>query len=150
MLTSPRFLYWAIPSVTVIGNPHPADPRGRLAWEIETVADRLRNLSQARLTAPFPPYASRAAAGRHLAQELVDAALSVAVAAGGGVPVVRTIPETSAFAVGEQVAVTGHDLIDELATVPDDSEILHGGERVRVGAVVAASIATLKELRLAL
>ncbi len=136
--------------MTVIGNPQPTDPRDRLAWEIETVADRLRNLSQARLSAPFPPYASRASAGRHLAQELADAARSVAIAAGGGAPVVRTIPETCAFAVGEQVAVTGHDLIEELATVRDDSEILHGGERTRVGALIAASIATLKEFRLAL
>lgn len=105
---------WAIPSITVIGNPL-AEPGDRLAWEIRTVAERLRRLSPARLRIPLPPYASRAQAGRTLAQRLADAAAGVAARDSDRPPQWREVPEIELFAVGEQVAVTGQDLVHELS-----------------------------------
>ena len=98
----------------MIGN-HPAEPGDRLAWEIKAVAERLRRLSPARLRMPLPPYPSRAQAGRMLAQRLADAASGVAAGGADQPPEWLAVPEIEVFAVGEQVAVTGADLVRELA-----------------------------------
>jgi len=98
----------------MIGN-QPAESGDRLAWEIKAVAERLRRLSPARLRMPWPPYPSRAQAGRMLAQRLADAASGVAARGADQPPEWREVPEIELFAVGEQVAVTGADLVRELA-----------------------------------
>lgn len=87
-----------------------------LAADVRRVADRLRSLSQARLAAPCPPYDSAADAGRVAAQALADAAAAVAAATfAGAAPVGRELPRLSDFSVGDQVAVTGQDLVTALA-----------------------------------
>ncbi len=75
-----------------------------LAGHVERLARRLRSLSEVRLARPLPGHASRADAARALAQQLADAASRLE-----GLPV-RTVPRLHDFAVGDQVAVTGHDL----------------------------------------
>ncbi|HKA68695.1 MAG TPA: hypothetical protein VKG85_06200 [Actinomycetes bacterium] len=100
----------------MIGNPL-AEPEDRLAWEIRAVAERLRRLSPARLRAPLPPYRSREQAGRTLAQQLADAAAGVVARDCDQPPQWSEVPEIELFAVGEQVAVTGNDLVLELASL---------------------------------
>ena len=101
----------------MIGNPL-AEPEDRLAWEIRAVAERLRQLSPARLRTPLPSYPSREQAGRVLAQRLADAAAGVVARDSDQPPEWREVPEIEVFAVGEQVAVTGNDLVGELAALP--------------------------------
>jgi hypothetical protein len=89
-----------------------------LRVEVRRVADRLRSMSQERLTRPFPPYASRAAAALALAQLLADTAQDLGRSerdAGGGR---RTVPDLGPLAVGDQVAVTGTDLVTVASALP--------------------------------
>src|SRR5262245_30347927 len=152
----------------MIGNPL-AEPEDRLAWEIRAVAERLRRLSPARLRSPLPPYRSREQAGRALAQQLADAAAGVVARDCDQPPRWSEVPEIELFAVGEQVAVTGNDLVLELAALPagGGAEVGSGaGEAsgplprdiviwTRTGqrplsAVIDELLTTLRELRLGL
>jgi len=106
---------------------------GELAADVRRVADRLRTLSAARLAGPpappedgMPPYRSRAQAARGAAQAMADAAAALESAAVGGDYVRRDLPELADFAVGEQVAVTGHDLLAALTLMPPDEEVWFG------------------------
>ena len=90
--------------------------RAELAADVRRVSDRLRNLSQApACRPPVPPFPSRAAASREAARVLADAAQGIEAprptrpSRPGG-----SLPELADFAVGDQVAVTGHDLLAAL------------------------------------
>ena len=85
-----------------------------LAGSVRRVADRLRALSDVRLARPVTPAArpveaaqepSRADAAHALAQFMADRAAQLE-----GVPV-RPVPRLHDLAVGDQIAVTGHDLV---------------------------------------
>ncbi len=85
-----------------------------LAGSVRRVADRLRSLSDIRLARPVtlaaqsaqpPPEPSRADAAHALAQLMADRAAQL-----DGVPA-RTVPRLHDLAVGDQVAVTGGDLV---------------------------------------
>lgn len=105
----------------------------QLQVEVARVADRLRSMSQERLQRGFPPYASRAAAALEVAQLLADTAAEVT-----GVPAERrTVPDLGPLVVGDQVAVTGTDLVEAASGLGHDP---------RVDVCVAA----LRDLRLAL
>ena len=80
-----------------------------LAKDVRRVADRLRSLSGPRLAADCPPYGTVADAGRTAAAALAAAACALA----GAEP--RPLPRLGDFAVGDQVAVTGRDLLDALS-----------------------------------
>ena len=95
--------------------------RRDLAADVARVSDRLRSLSTARLAGPPAPSAagepeqpSRAATGRHAAQLMADAAAELEAVAGGSAPLRRTLPQLADLAVGDQVAVTGHDVLAAL------------------------------------
>ena len=116
-----------------------------LAADVRRVADRLRTLSAARLAGPpapsegqMPPYGSRAQAGRAAAQKMADAASALeSAAAGGGGFQWQPLPELADFAVGDQVEVTGHDLLAALELVPPDTDVYwdvleHGPARHQV------------------
>ncbi|MDQ1624647.1 MAG: hypothetical protein QOJ49_145 [Actinomycetota bacterium] len=132
------------------GTPGWAGPvRDALSAEVERTADRLRSLSEARLAAAVPPYASRAGAGRAAAQALAVAAQGIEERAGDAPPRWRTVPELSDFAVGDQVAVTGHDLLAALAEGPAaaaEPVWSPGGPRP-IGAVVAEAAELLAAVR---
>jgi hypothetical protein len=107
-----------------------------LAADVRRVADRLRTLSAARLAGPpappedgMPPYRSRAQAARGAAQAMADAAaaLEFAAVSNGGFQW-RPLPELPDFAVGDQVAVTGHDLLAALALVSPDEQVWFGSD----------------------
>lgn len=85
-----------------------------LAGSVRRVADRLRSLSDIRLARPVTPAPqpaeaaqerSRADAAHALAQLMADRAAQLE-----GVPE-RPVPRLHDLAVGDQVAVTGHDLV---------------------------------------
>jgi hypothetical protein len=90
--------------------PGAGDLGAELAREAQRVAERLRTLSQARLEQPVDGCPSRADAGRAAAQEMADVAALLEAAAIGVQPVRRAVPDIGVFGVGDQVAVTGHDL----------------------------------------
>jgi hypothetical protein len=104
--------------------------RGELSRDVDRVAERLRGLSQARLVAAAPPHASRAAAARAAAQTLADASAGLEAADDPAAPPWRTLPELSDFAAGDQVAVTGHDLLTAAErAAPDGLVWARGGRR---------------------
>jgi hypothetical protein len=94
--------------VTTDGSHSPDPPSAvvaELAGEVRRLADRLRALSEVRLAGPLPPHPSRASAAHDLAQQLADAAAELT----GGPR--REVPRLPDLAVGDQVAVTGADLV---------------------------------------
>jgi hypothetical protein len=115
-----------------------------LAADVRRVADRLRTLSAARLAGPpappeggMPPYRSRAQAARGAAQAMADAAAALESAPAGGWVERRPLPELPDLAVGDQVAVTGQDLLAALALVSPDTDVYwdvleHGPARLGV------------------
>jgi hypothetical protein len=79
--------------------------RERLEAQLGRTVDRLRTLGLARLAASFEPEPTRADAARGVAQQLADLAAQLE----GREP--RTLPRLADAAVGDQVAVCGHDLL---------------------------------------
>ena len=107
--------------------------RAELAADVRRVSDRLRNLSQTRLAGPVappepgcPPHGSRAQAARDVAQALADTAAALEAAADGVPAELRAVPTLSDFAAGDQVAVTGHDLLAAICLVGPDVEVRLG------------------------
>lgn len=97
--------------------PGTADLLGELAREVDRVADRLRVLAPQRLVARADPYGqSVAAVARATAQLLADSAAALEAPARGR----RELPQLPRNALGDQVAVTGHDLLSVLAEHPDE------------------------------
>ena len=76
-----------------------------LERELERVVDRVRHLALGRLAQPAPPWASRELAARETAQLLADAAAELE----GAPP--RRLPQLHASALGDQLAVTGRDVL---------------------------------------
>jgi hypothetical protein len=110
----------------------PRTPVERLEADLRRTVDRLRTLGLARLGASFEPEPTRADAARGVAQRLADAAADVE-----GVPR-RTLPRLADPAVGDQVAVCGHDLLAAVAA---------GHGVADVEAVVLAAADDLLDLR---
>ncbi|MFD9129663.1 hypothetical protein [Kitasatospora sp. NPDC059571] len=80
---------------------------------VDRLADRCRSMPQSRLLGAVPGHPSRAAAVLELARRLAASAL----AAEGEPP--REIPDAGVFAVGDQLAVAGHDLALAAEGEPD-------------------------------
>jgi hypothetical protein len=91
----------------------PDDRLGQLAGDLGRLVDRLRSLSEVRLARPLPGRGSRADTAHALAQLLADHAAALSAEPS------RPVPRLHDFAVGDQVAVTGNDL---LAALRDRSE----------------------------
>ncbi|MFD5561868.1 hypothetical protein [Kitasatospora griseola] len=91
---------------------HPAAP-AQLTAAVDRLADRFRAMPQSRLLGVVPGHPSRAAAVLALAGRLADAARALE-----GLPPLP-VPDCGAFAVGDQLAVTGHDLAAAAADRPD-------------------------------
>ena len=111
-----------------------------LAREVTRLADRLRSLTDVRLGRPLPPYGSRADAAHAVAQLMADAAATLA-----GEPR-RTVPRLNDFAVADQVAVTGTDLVTA-ATAATAAQSAPG---VDLDVLVEAVLARCRELSAAL
>jgi hypothetical protein len=123
------------------------DVRQELAREVDRVADRLRGLSQARLAAAAPPHASRAAAARATAQILADAAAGVEARQDPMAPTWRALSELGDFGAGDQVAVTGHDLVAAAEPVAAQDAVWARGGRRTAGEVLGEAADALAALR---
>lgn len=120
-----------------------------LGRDIDRMSDRLRGLSEARLAAAAPPHASRAAAARATAQTLADAAAGLEARADPMAPTWRTLPELGDLAAGDQLAVTGHDLLTAAQQAgPDDHAWARHGRRSahQMLAEAAAALTALRRL----
>jgi hypothetical protein len=124
--------------------------RGELARDVDRVADRLRGLSQARLAADASPHASRAEAARAAAQALADASAGLEAGLDSDPPTWRELPRLDDFAIGDQVAVTGHDLVAAAASGQPQDEVWTRNGRRTAHEVLAAAVAALVALRHAL
>lgn len=98
------------------------DLRAALAVELRRVPDRLRSLSTTRLQAELPTGETRLDLARAVAQRLADAA-AVIEARPGAAPVRRTVPVLAPYAVADQVAVTGADLLRAAEGRADDEPV---------------------------
>jgi hypothetical protein len=119
-----------------VADPHPSSSRHQLADEVRRLADLLRRLPESRLRRrPEALRGSTVAEAAHgLAQWYADTAAGLA---DPDAPVLRAVPRLSDLAVGDQVAVTGADLVSALAAaVP-----------VRAVAAMAEATARTAELR---
>jgi hypothetical protein len=135
----------------------PGAVRAQIETDVRRVAERLRNLSEAQLAAEAPPFPSRAAGGRAAAQALADAAQALEERESGAEPRWRDVPELSDFAVGDQVALTGNDLVAQLPIPPSgghgvpalgqEETVWARGARRTAGEVVADAAAHLAALR---
>ena len=114
------------------------------------MADRLRTLSQAQLGAAAGPHPSRAAGARSVAQALAAAAQGVEQATEPAEPAWRQLPALSEFAAGDQVAVTGHDLLAALGRVDAEETVWAPGRRRTAAEVLADAAEQLVALRRAL
>ena len=121
--------------------------RAELAADVRRVSDRLRGLSAARLQAPVPPFPSRAAASRDAARVLVVAAQGIEARQGEHEPSWRQLPELADFAVGDQVAVTGQDLLAALDGLDPAEDVWAPAARRPARDVVAEAAATLAATR---
>ncbi len=99
----------------------------RLEAQLGRTVDRLRTLGLARLAASFEPEPTRADAARGVAQALED------LTAGLESREPRPVPRLADAAVGDQLAVCGHDLLAAMGTG-------HGVGRGESVAAVAADL----------
>ncbi|MFH8379430.1 hypothetical protein ACH4E7_00580 [Kitasatospora sp. NPDC018058] len=110
-----------------------------LVEAVDSLADRFRSLPQSKLLGSVPGHASRAAAVLALARRLA----ALALAAEGGPE--REFPDAGAFAVGDQLAVAGHDLAAALTTLPEDAEVALPDGPVAAAEVLAGAVAAVRE-----
>ncbi|MFE7562730.1 hypothetical protein [Kitasatospora sp. NPDC057500] len=97
-----------------------------LVTAVDALADRFRAMPQSRLLGAVPGHPSRAAAGLALARRLAAAAQAAEAAradGGDGGGTAHELPDAGAFAVGDQLAVVGHDLAAALAALPGGAAV---------------------------
>jgi hypothetical protein len=111
-----------------------------LVTEVARLADRLRSLTDVRLSRPLPPYGSRADAGHAVAQLMADSAAELA-----GEPL-RPVPRLHDFAVADQIAVTGADLVRAAGAGGPPASLADGA----AAALATAALARCRELNAAL
>ncbi|MCF6526082.1 hypothetical protein [Streptomyces sp. JJ36] len=96
---------------------------------VDRFADRLRALPQSALLR------GAAAEGHALARELAGRAQRLEFP--GRAP--RELPDAGPFAVGDQVAVAGHDLAEALATAGTEAELAEAVRLVEASAAAATA-----------
>ncbi|HYN75087.1 MAG TPA: hypothetical protein VEV13_02720 [Candidatus Limnocylindria bacterium] len=122
----------------------------QLAVEVRRLADRLRTVSDVRLSQPFPGSGTRAAAALDLAQQLAEAAQGVECRDAEAAPGWRVVPELGVFALGDQLAVTGHDLVAAASDVAGEALVWTRAGRRTASEVVEEQAQAVRALRQAL
>ncbi|MFI9270619.1 hypothetical protein ACIGXM_07900 [Kitasatospora sp. NPDC052896] len=112
-----------------------------LLHAVDRLADRFRALPQSRLLGAVPGYPSRAAAGLALADRLAAEAQRLEE---GAESAPRVVPDAGAFAVGDQLAVAGHDLVVALAPLADEHPLeTADGARTTAAGLLAEAVAAV-------
>lgn len=113
-----------------------------LTQAVAHLAASYRALPQSKLVALLPEGRSRAEAGYRFAALLAVFGQAVEERASDEPPRWRSLPFDGVFIVGDQIAVTGHDLVAGIAALDDLDELVWtvGGERVRAGELLAAAM----------
>jgi hypothetical protein len=135
---------------SAIGESELGSLREALEAELRRVPDRLRALPVTRLAAPLPPYPSVAEAARAVAQRLADAAAGVEDRSLPEPPGYRVLPELADRACGDQIVVTGTDLLLASDGVAAGTRVWSGVEQAAVDDVVRRAVEDLAGLRRAL
>lgn len=108
---------------------------------VDRLADRFRSMPQSRLLGAVPGHPSRAAAGLSLARELAGAAQLLEEGADAAL---RPLPSVGAFAVGDQLAVAGHDLVAALgARDAQEAVPTTDGARSTAAGLLAGAVAAV-------
>ncbi len=104
-------------------------------------------MSDVRLRQPLTTEISRASAALDVAQQLADAGQGMAGRKADAGPAWRVVPDLGVFALGDQVAVTGLDLLTALRDVRPDVLVWGRGGRRTAGEVVAEVTESVRALR---
>ncbi|KWW99133.1 hypothetical protein LI90_767 [Carbonactinospora thermoautotrophica] len=121
------------------------DDLEKLAAEIRRVSGRLRSMPLARLTD------DRVSAVRRVIQLLAELAQGAEERAADGPPRWRTVPALGRHALGDQLAVVGHDLVAALRELrPSDQVWLPAAGRGPAAEALALAQDRLRELKLML
>jgi hypothetical protein len=140
----------------VIETGHRTDP---LMQAVAYLAASYRALPQSKLLGLLPDGSSRAEAGYRFAAMLAVFGQGVEERTRDVAPAWRRLPFDGLFVVGDQIAVTGHDLVAEMDRLEgqgqgqgqrlglDELVWTVGGERVRAGEVLEAAVRGAEELR---
>jgi hypothetical protein len=133
----------------VIETGHRTDPLSRT---VSKLAALYRSLPQSKLLGVLPEGRSRAEAGYRLAGRLAAWAQGVEERLNAAVPQWRQLPFDGSFVVGDQIAVTGHDLVVGMRALRDLDELVWSAEggRVRAVEVLEAALGEAKSLHRAL
>ena len=117
-----------------------------LGRSVERLADRLRTLADTRLARPLDGGATAADRAHALAQALADAEQGIAERAAERPPAWRAVPRLGDLAVGDQVAVTGADLVAACDGLGPDEPVWTRAGRSAASAVLARAVADVREL----
>ena len=129
-----------VANLRVVAGEWSAGVRAGIDADVRRVAARLRTLSVAQLAAPVEGHPSRAAGGRTVAGLLAVAAQGIEERSVAAEPRWRPVPELSDLAVGDQVAVTGADLLAVLDAVgPEDAVWTPGTRRTALDVLTDAA-----------
>jgi hypothetical protein len=123
-----------------------------LTQAVVHLAASYRALPQSKLLALLPDGRSRAEAGYRFAARLAAFGQGVEERALDAPPTWRSLPFDGEFIVGDQIAVTGHDLAAGIAGLDDLDELVWtvDGDRVRAGELLAGAIGEAGALQRAL
>jgi hypothetical protein len=139
------------------GTKPDADPRDALSAELSRVAEAFRRMPHSKLAARLEPYGDRARAGHWLASQLAAVAQGMAEWRSPLPPRWRKVPALGPFALGDQIAVTGSDLLDAYdalmreAGTPAGTQVWTPGDgRIPADKVLAAVLESTTALRLVL
>lgn len=133
------------------------NPVGRDEWpgllakldaEVRRVARRLAGLSEPRLRRALPQYGTVADAGRRLAAALADGDVGVENRASPTPPAWRSVPELAVTAVGDQLAVLGHDVVVALRAVDPAEPVWTRSGRAPAAAVASDLYRLAHEIKL--
>jgi hypothetical protein len=132
------------------GDPSAADA---LEAELTRLSEGYRRLPHSKFALRLEPYGDRAQAGYWLATQLTRVAQGIESWDSPRPPAWRDLPTLGVFAVGDQIAVVGNDLLSAYRALKDPRETLiwtPGEGRVPAEKAMAAVLESTTALRRAL
>ena len=130
-----------------------ASPAEVLAEELTRLADGYRRLPHSKFAQRLEPYGDRAQAGHWLAAQVTMVAQGMERWDSPQPPRWRDLPRLGVFALGDQIAVVGHDLVAAYRALEDPRDTLiwtPGDGRVPAEKAMAAVLESTTALRKAL